>query len=237
MKILERLFRILRNPTALILIALEMAPLAHATGDTTKADADGFQPLFNGKNLDGWAGARDSVRVQDGVLQWKPKKSGVLYTQEQYANFIMRFEFKLTPGANNGLAIRYPGKGDAAYTGMCELQILDDNYEKISRHSIDPRQAHGSAYGMAAARRGFQRPTGEWNQQQVTIIGSTIKVELNGTTILDTDLAAITRTLGNKAHPGKNLKTGHLGFTGHNDPVAFRNIYIKKLPEPNTNAQ
>lgn len=219
---------LLRTPTALgALMTLGMAPLADAT---SKAPDDGFQPLFNGKNLDGWAGALDSVRVQDGTLQWKPKKSGVLYTREQYADFIVRFEFKLPPGANNGLAIRYPGTGDAAYSGMCELQILDDNYEKHTRHRIDPRQAHGSAYGMAAAKRGFQLPAGEWNRQQVTVIGSTLKVELNGTTILDTDLAPITRTLGNKAHPGKDRKTGHFGFTGHNDPVSFRNIHIKKLP-------
>ena len=97
---------------------------------------------------------------------------------------MVRLEFKLPPGGNNGLAIRYPGKGDTAYVGMCELQVLDDNYEKATA-KIDPRQAHGSAYGMVAAQRGYQRPIGEWNFQEVTVQGSTIKVELNGTVILD----------------------------------------------------
>jgi hypothetical protein len=115
-----------------------------------------------------------------------------------------------------------------AYTGMCELQVLDDNYEKV-RGAIDPRQAHGSAYGMVAAARGYQRPIGEWNFQEVTIKGSTIKVELNGTVILDCDLSKVKEFMGDHAHPGKDRTTGYFGFAGHNDPVAFRNVRIKRL--------
>jgi len=127
------------------------------------------------------------------------------------------------------LAIRYPGQGDTAYLGMCEIQVLDDNYEKATGQKIDPRQAHGSAYGMVAAARGYQRPIGEWNYEEVTVKGSTIKVELNGTVILDTDLSKVTEYMGNSKHPGKDRTSGHFGFAGHNDPVMFRNISIKKL--------
>ena len=137
-------------------------------------------------------------------------------------------EFKLPPGGNNGLAIRYPGQGDTAYTGMCELQVLDDNYEKV-RGKIDPRQAHGSVYGMIAAFRGYQRPIGEWNFEEVTIKGSTIKVELNGTVILEGDVSKVTEFMGGKPHPGKDRTTGYFGFAGHSDPVSFRNVSIKKL--------
>ena len=91
-----------------------------------------------------------------------------------------RVEFKLPPGGNNGLAIRYPGKGDTAYDGMCELQILDDGHPKYAK-SLDARQSHGSAYGMVAAARGYLRPVGQWNFEEVTVQGSKIKVELNGT--------------------------------------------------------
>jgi hypothetical protein len=121
------------------------------------------------------------------------------------------------------------GLGDPAYSGMCELQVLDDDYEKARNAKIDPRQAHGSAYGMVAAHRGYQHPVGEWNSQEVTVQGSTIKVELNGTVILNTDLANITEFMGGKAHPGKDLKRGHFGFAGHSDPVMFRNVSIKSL--------
>ncbi len=151
-------------------------------------------------------------------------KGGTIYTQDQFTNFVARLEFKLPPGGNNGLAIRYPVKGDTAYVGMCECQVLDDNYEKATGQKIDPRQAHGSAYGMAAAHRGYQHPIGEWNYQEVTVRGSTLKVELNGTVILEVDLAPITSFMADKAHPGKDRSSGHFGFAGHNDPVMFRNI-------------
>ncbi len=110
---------------------------------------------------------------------------------------------------------------------MCELQILDDNHANYAK--LDPRQSHGSAYGMAAAYRGYLRPTGQWNYQQVTVKGPTIKVELNGTTILDTDLSKVTEYMGDKPHPGKDLPSGYFGFAGHSDPVEFRNVSIKRL--------
>src|SRR5207247_10801242 len=139
---------------------------------------------FNRKDLDWLQGAVANYEVKDGAIVCKPKQGGVLYTKKEYDDFQVALEIKLPPNGNNGLGIRYPGKGDGAYAGMCELQVLDDDYK-----NIDPRQAHGSAYGMVAAARGYQRPIGEWNFQVATIKGSTIKVELNGFTILDCDLA------------------------------------------------
>ena len=189
--------------------------------------AAGFTSLFNGKDLTGWAGAAENYEVVDGAIQCKAGKGGVLHTAEEYGDFVARLEFKLPPGGNNGLAIRYPGQGDTAYTGMCELQVLDNEAEKYAK--LDPRQYHGSAYGMSPAHRGYQRPVGEWNYQEVTVKGSTIKVELNGTVILDTDLSKVTEHAGGKEHPGKNRTQGYFGFAGHGDAVAFRNVAIKKL--------
>jgi hypothetical protein len=192
-------------------------------------DNAGFKPIFNGKDLTGWTGPVDQYEVKDGAIVCKPKMGGTIYTEDEFADFIVRLEFKLPPGGNNGLAIRYPGTGDTAYLGMCECQILDDNYEKVTGNKLDPRQVHGSAYGMAAAARGYQRPIGEWNYQEVTVRGSTLKVELNGTVILDADLSKVTEFAGGRAHPGKDNKSGHFGFAGHNDPVMFRNVSIKPL--------
>jgi hypothetical protein len=191
-------------------------------------DPAGFQSVFNGKDFAGWAGPVDNYEVKDGAIACKTGKGGTLYTQEEYTNFVARFEFKLPAGGNNGLALRYPGKGGAAYDGLCELQVLDDNYEKV-KGKIDPRQAHGSAYGMVAAARGYQRPIGEWNYQEVTVVGSTIKAELNGTMILDCDLGKVTEFMQAKAHPGKDRTSGFFGFAGHNDPVMFRRIALKHL--------
>jgi len=187
----------------------------------------GFESIFNGQSFEGWTGAVDNYEVKDGAVMCKPGEGGVLFTKEEYSDFVARLEFRLPEAGNNGLAIRYPGTGDPAYSGMCELQVLDTEHQNYK--GLDPRQAHGSAYGMVAAQRGYLRPTGEWNFQQVTVQGPKIKVELNGYTILDCDLSKVTETLGNAAHPGKDFTSGHFGFAGHSDPVEFRNISIKKL--------
>ncbi len=190
---------------------------------------EGFKSIFNGKDFTGWAGPVNEYEVVDGAIQCRPGKGGTIFTKEEYSDFKARMEIKIPAGGNNGLAIRYPGHGDTAYVGMCELQVLDDNYEKATGDKIDPRQAHGSAYGMVAAARGYQRPNGQWNFEEVTIKGSTIKVELNGFLILNTDLSKVTEFMANSSHPGKDRTTGNFGFAGHNDPVAFRNISINPL--------
>jgi len=194
-----------------------------------KSDPPGFESVFNGKNFDGWAGPIDNYEIKERAITCLPKKGGNVFTKQEYGDFAVRLEFKLPPGGNNGLAIRYPGHGDPAYDAMCELQVLDDQYEKATGQKIDARQAHGSAYGMVAAHRGYQHPIGEWNYEEATIKGSKIKVELNGTVILDCDLDKVTEIMGGRAHPGKDRKKGHFGFAGHNDPVMFRNISIKRL--------
>jgi len=202
---------------------------------TTEANAqlqrrgvdDGFTTLFNGQDLSGWAGSADNYEVADGAIRCKPGKGGVLHTKDEYSDFKVSLEFKVPAGGNNGLAIRYPGQGDTAYVGMCELQVLDNEDPRYAK--LDKRQYHGSAYGMAAAARGYQRPTGEWNYQEVTVVGSTIKVELNGNVILDTDLSKITEYMANSAHPGKDRTSGFFGFAGHGDAVSFRNVRIKSL--------
>jgi hypothetical protein len=186
-----------------------------------------FTSLFDGKSLEGWTGAVENYDVVDGAIQCKAGHGGVLHTKDMYKDFVVKLEFKLPAGGNNGLAIRYPGEGDAAYSGMCELQVLDTEDPKYGK--LDPRQAHGSAYGMAAAARGYLRPTGQWNYQVVTVKGSTIQVELNGTPILNTDLSKIHEYMANSPHPGKDRTEGYFGFAGHNDPVQFRQISIKKL--------
>jgi hypothetical protein len=187
----------------------------------------GFKPIFTGEDLAGWAGPVENYDVKDGAVVCKAGKGGTIYYNEEYADFVARLEFRVPPGGNNGLAIRYPGKGDTAYVGMCELQVLDDNAKQYEK--LDVRQYHGSAYGMAASHRGYQHPVGEWNFQEVTVQGSKIQVELNGTIILNTDLSKITEYMANSGHPGKERTSGYFGFAGHSDPVSFRHVSIKKL--------
>ena len=197
----------------------------------SKGEDAGYKSLFNGKDLEGWQGAVENYEVRDGAIACKQGKGGNLLTTDEYSDFVARLEFKVPPGGNNGLAIRCPKEGNTADVGMTELQVLDDNYEAV-KGKIDPRQAHGSAYGMVAAARGYQHPIGEWNFQEVTVKGSTIKVELNGSVILDTDLSKVdlATVMAKSAHPGKDRTSGFFGFAGHSDPVMFRAVRIKKLP-------
>jgi len=210
-------------------IFIREIPSTEANDLLRSKGTQGFVDVFDGRSLSGWAGALDSYEIRDGAIACKPEKGGTIYWNRTLTDFDARVEFKLPAGGNNGLAIRYPGTGDTAYVGMTELQVLDDNYEQV-RGPIDPRQAHGSAYGMVAAARGYQRPIGEWNVQDVQVVGSTIRVELNGTVILKTDLSKVDPAtyIAGSAHPGVARTEGFFGFAGHNDPVMFRRVQIRE---------
>lgn len=194
-------------------------------------NAEGFTDIFDGKTLTGWRGGLNGYEVHQGVLRNKPGQSATLFTEGVYDDFTFRLEFRLPKGGNNGLALRYPGTGTPAYHGFTECQILDGNYEAATGDKIDPRQVHGSAYGLVGAAQGYQLPAGQWNFQEVTLQGTRLTVELNGTRILDTDLSKVdlAQAMEGKQHPGLKLTEGHLGFAGHGDPVEFRNLKVKRL--------
>jgi len=197
---------------------------------TPEEREQGFVSLFNGRNLDGWVGDKESYVVEDGMIVIRPGKGsgGNLYTGNEYSDFIFRFEFQLTPAANNGLGIRAPLTGDAAYVGM-EIQILDDTAPVYA--NLQPYQYHGSVYGVIPAKKGYLKPVGEWNYEEVIAQGTKIKVILNGTVIVDGDIAEARDkgTMDHREHPGLKNKSGHIGFLGHGSEVKFRNIRIKEL--------
>ena len=197
-------------------------------GLTEEEKSEGFVSLFNGKDLSDWTGS-ESYAVEDGTIVIRPEKSGGnLYTVKEYADFIFRFEFKLTPGANNGLGIRTPLKGDAAYVGY-ELQILDNDADVYAE--LKPYQYHGSVYGIIPAKRGFLKPVGEWNSQEVWIKGNDIRITLNGEVILEDNMKEASEggTMDGRDHPGLKRNSGHIAFLGHGHVLWFRNIRIKEL--------
>lgn len=191
---------------------------------------DGFESLFDGASLAAFEGSLDSYEVVDGAIRCKQGKGGTLFTKQSYGDFHARLQFRLPPAGNNGLAIRYPGQGDAAYDAI-EIQVLDDTAEKYAK--LQPWQYHGSLYGLVAAHRGHLRPVGEWNYEEVEVRGSRIRVTLNGTTIVDADVAKIEKPLSGKEHAGRQRTEGRFGFAGHNDPVEFRDVSIRRLDAKN----
>lgn len=210
---------------SVILIGV-IASLAGRSVLAQDAAEEGFTPLFNGTDLTGWTGDVAGYQAENGELVCKP--GGNLYTEAEFSDFHLRFDFKLTPGANNGLGVRVQPGAHAAYDAI-ELQILDDSAEKYK--DLKPWQFHGSVYGIVPAKQGFLKPVGEWNSQEVLAEGNHIKVLLNGETIVDADLKEATKDgmPDGKEHPGLFNASGRLGFIGHGDVLYFRNIRVKSL--------
>jgi 3-keto-disaccharide hydrolase len=211
----------------------------------SQAQEKGFTQLFNGKDLTGWvygrraSGAENKTgkgyQVENGVLFTTKEDGGNLYTEKEYSDFVLRFDVKLTENANNGIGIRAPLEGDAAYVGI-EIQVLDDGGAEYK--NLRPAQYHGSIYQMFPAKRGHQKPVGEWNSEEITVKGRQITVKLNGVTITEGNLddvkdEELLRTHRDMSKPegsrGIANTKGHVGFLGHGARVEFRNIRIREL--------
>jgi hypothetical protein len=216
--------------------------LASADDPAPAPVEEGFTSLFNGKDLTGWVYGKKGedkenkagvgYQVKDGVIYSTEHDGGNLYTEKEYANFVLRFEFKLTESANNGIGIRAPLVGDSAYVGM-EIQVLDNDGKMYKdadgKPKIRPAQYHGSVYDVFPAKPGFLKPVGEWNQEEIRADGRHITVTLNGTVITDADLDTVTDPAVLKKHPGLKNEKGHIGFLGHGARVEFRNLRVKEL--------
>ncbi len=217
------------NPLYFRNLFIREIPRDTAVPGMSEAEAsEGFEPLFNGRDLENWTGNASGYAAEDGRIVVHPERGGGnLYTKKEYADFVLRFDFKLTPAANNGLGIRAPLEGDAAYVGM-ELQILEDGSPVY--WGLQPYQYHGSIYGVVPARRGVLRPIGEWNSEEVTVKGRRVSVVVNGTTVVDADIdeASAGATMDGKDHPGLKRPSGHIGFLGHGSALEFRSIRIKE---------
>lgn len=188
-----------------------------------------FERIFDGKTLNGWfyAGKHNQgYEVKEGVLVCPKEGGGNLYTEKQYSDFVLRFEYRLEPGGNNGVALRAPVEGNAAYVGM-ESQILDDDHPMYA--NLKPAQYHGSIYMVAAAKRGAPKPAGEWNTEEIRATGRRITIKVNGQTIVDADLNKVNDPATLAEHPGILRESGHIGFLGHGALVEFRNIEIRDL--------
>ena len=216
-------------------IYLREIPSNEITSLTEEEKNQGFVSLFDGTNLDSWTGNTSGYLIEEGAVVVHPDKAGEggggnLYTKEEFADFIYRFDFQLTPGANNGIGVHAPLEGDAAYLGM-EIQVLDNEADIYK--ALQPYQYHGSVYGVIPAKRGFLKPTGEWNQEEIMVKGTKIKVTLNGTVILEGDYAEASKngTMDHKEHPGLLRTTGHIGFLGHGEVLRFKNMRVKVLEE------
>ena len=205
-------------------------PQVKPTELSAEEKAEGFKLLYDGTNMHGWTGNTRDYVSEDGAIVLYPGNGGGgnLYTVDEYKDFVFRFDFMLTEGANNGIGIRAPLEGDAAYVGM-EIQVLDNESPIYSQ--LEKYQYHGSVYGVIPAKRGFLKPVGEWNSEEIRIKGNDIRVTLNGEVILEGNIAEASKngTIDHKDHPGLKNEKGHIGFLGHGSLVKFKNIRVKEL--------
>lgn len=224
-----------------ILSEAEPSPVSQLTDEERK---QGFEMLFDGTNLDKWQGDLEGYTPVNGTIYVSANygSTGNLYTKKEYRNFVYRFEFCfLREGVNNGVGVRTPMGVDAAYDGMCEVQILDHDapmYAKLREY-----QVHGSVYGVIPAKRIVHKPLGEWSTEEIRVEGDRIKVTVNGEVIVDGNIRRACKghnvapdggkknpyTVDHKNHPGMFNKKGYISFCGHGEGLKIRNVRILDL--------
>ncbi len=207
-----------------LLTTLSASALAAQQAET------GFKSLFDGSTLNGWKLIRGRGRgyvVENGVIVCPEDGGGNLVTDREYNDFVLRLDWRLWEGGNNGIGIRAPLEGDAAYVGM-EIQVLDDESPKY-KGRLKPTQYTGSIYDVFPARTGFVKRDGAWNSYEITAYGPRIHIVLNGETTLDADLSRVADEAVLRRHPGLRRRSGHIGFLGHGTRVEFRNIRVREM--------
>jgi hypothetical protein len=180
--------------------------------------AAGFIALFDGKSFDGWVVSGDDPSgwaVENGEIVWKHRGGGYLYTRDRYDNYILRLEWQINQGGNSGIFNRIPRTGRFSKIGF-EHQVMGD-------HGVAPHaNGTGSIYSGAAPLSNAGKPAGEWNETEIHVVGTKLKVTLNGTVIHDFDMK------DNKALAHRN-RHGFLALQDHGSPAKFRNIRVKSL--------
>lgn len=187
-----------------------------------------WKPLFNGKDLSGWKaidGPQESWRVEDGVVFCTGDGAGWLSTEAEYGNFEIELEFRVPPGGNSGVFLRAPHEGNPAYQGL-EIQVLDDHAEVYA--DLRPTQYTGSVYGLVAASPRVTGKAAEWQRMRILCDGAHVVVTLNGTKIVDADLAQYLNRADE--HPGLKRTRGHIGLQNHGSRLDYRNVRIRELP-------
>jgi hypothetical protein len=204
--------------------------LAFGTGDnelSKEESAAGWKLLFDGKTLDGWKAALQATAfaVESGNLACNGKGGGWIYFEkEQFGDFELRMDFKVSPGANSGLFFRVGDPKDEVYTGI-EMQILDSA-------AVATPGVHdcGAIYDLVAPKLNATKPAGEWNSVKLVCKGPKIDVEMNGKAIVAMNLDEWKEPKGKfPTAYAKMPRKGFIGMQDHGSPVWFRNIRIRPL--------
>lgn len=216
----------------LLFLALLAGIGAGCQSPTGKAYTNGFHPLFNGRNLDGWVNvncAPETWSVTNGLIHCTGKPIGALRTERQYENFIMELEWRhLRTAGNAGVfiwssPISWPG---VPFLRAIEVQVLENGYGKSDWYTThgDVFPIHGSKmepFGRHNGMRSFpseerSKPTPEWNHYRIVATNGVLRLSVNGKEV--------------SGGSNCNWRKGYIGLESEGSPVEFRNIRIMELP-------
>jgi hypothetical protein len=213
--------------------------LVLALQDNTLTDdekSQGFKLLFDGKTLDGWRGWKkdkptDAWKVIDGVLTLTGKGGDIL-TVEQFENFELKIDWKISPGGNSGIMYRVTETEGQPYMTGPEYQVLDDAKHGDGKNG---KTSSGSIYAVYAPAKAVTKPAGEWNSARIVVNGKKIEHWLNGEKVAEAEIGSedwnkrIAESKWNKAKKYGQEPKGHIDLQDHGDKVEYKNIKIRVI--------
>jgi len=210
---------------------------------------DGWKLLFNGKNTDGWHGynkqgfPEKGWEVKDGTLhvfgsgKGEAGGGGDIITNQQYGNFELALDWKVSEGGNSGIFYLVQEKpGQPIWKSAPEMQILDNDKHPDAKLGVDGNRAAGSLYDLIPGNMEVVKPAGEWNEVKVLVYKGTVIHTVNGVNVLEYHLWTDdwnNMVLNSKFKDYEDFlntaEKGYIGLQDHGDDVWFRNIKIREL--------
>jgi hypothetical protein len=203
---------------------------------TSEERSQGWKLLFDGKTTNGWRGYKEQTvpagwQVVDGALV-RTGRGGDIITVDQYDNFELALEWKISPGGNSGVMYRVSEDGEASYYTGPEVQVLDNHKHPDGK---SPLTSAGSCFGLYAPSKDVTRPVGSWNELRLVVRGNRVEHWLNGEKVVQYELFSADwnqRVEGSKFKQWPKfgrIPRGHIALQEHGNRVEFRNIKIRKL--------
>ena len=212
---------------------------------TSKEIKKGWKLLFNGTNLDGWTSVGKTTPpekgwdIDNGILtvnKGGAQRGGDIITKDQFSDFELIVEFRLTKGANSGIKYFFTQYKKGGWLGL-EYQILDDETHPDAKLGIQGNRLQAGLYDMfAPAKDKKDKPIGEWNVARIVSKGSKVEHYLNGKKTLSFDRKSIKYKDAFLLSKFKDcepmfgdVEKGHILLQEHQDEVSFRNVKIRVL--------
>ena len=199
--------------------------------------AEGFKPMFDGKTLNGWRGYKTEQEKAPPAGWWafngelvRLGGGGDLMTVEQYGDFEMRFEWKITEYGNSGVIYRIATTEPYPWHTGPEYQILDNAHHPDGANAIT---SAGSNYAVYEPVKDVTRPVGQWNEGRIIAKGNHVEHWLNGVKVVEYEFGSadwnkrVQASKFGKIPPYGTVKRGYIALQDHESVVMYRNLRIK----------